>query len=104
MFTGIVEGMGTVVSLARRGTGAVLAVSHGLPGEIGEGDSISVSGACLTVKEPGPGKFSADLSGETLARTTLGAVKTGDRVNLERAMKASGRLDGHLVYGHVDGT
>jgi riboflavin synthase len=105
MFTGIVEEVGTVVSFAPRGKGAVLGVSTGLPlGEIRAGDSLSVSGACLTVTEKGAGRVLADVSAETLARTTFRSLKPGTRVNLERAMAATGRLDGHLVYGHVDGT
>lgn len=104
MFTGIVEDVGTVASFARKGAGAVLGVATRLPmEEIRTGDSISVSGACLTVTEKGAGRFSADVSPETIARTTFGQVKPGARVNLERAMAATGRLDGHLVYGHVDG-
>lgn len=104
MFTGIVEEVGKVVSFAQKGTGAVLAVSTGLPlEEIRAGDSICVSGACLTVTSKGTGRFFADVSAETLARTTFRSLKPGSRVNLERAMAVSGRLDGHLVYGHVDG-
>lgn len=68
-----------------------------------EGDSISVSGVCLTALEIASGCFSADVSAETLACTTLGGLQSGDRVNLERAMALSDRLDGHLVSGHVDG-
>ncbi len=105
MFTGIVEEVGTVVSFAPEGPGAVLEVSTGLPlEEIRAGDSISVSGACLTVTGKGPGRFLADVSSETLNRTTFRSLAVGTRVNLERAMAVSGRLDGHLVYGHVDGT
>lgn len=105
MFTGIVEEVGTVVSFVPRGTGAVLEVSAGLPpGEIRPGDSLSVSGACLTVTELRKGRFFADVSAETLARTTFRSITSGRKVNLERAMAAGGRLDGHLVYGHVDGT
>ncbi|MDA8123096.1 MAG: riboflavin synthase [Deltaproteobacteria bacterium] len=105
MFTGIIEEVGTVVSFAQKGTGAVLTVTAGLPlEEIRTGDSICVSGACLTVTSKGAGRFSADVSAETLARTTFRSLKPGSRVNLERAMAISGRLDGHLVYGHVDGT
>jgi riboflavin synthase len=105
MFTGIIEEVGTVVSFVQKGTGAVLGVSTGLPlKEIRAGDSISVSGACLTVTEVGPGRIFADVSAETLARTMFRSLKTGSRVNLERAMPVSARLDGHLVYGHVDGT
>ena len=72
--------------------------------EIQMGDSLSISGACLTVTGKGPGKFSADVSAETLSRTTLRSLRTGFRVNLERSMPVSGRFGGHLVYGHVDGT
>ena len=105
MFTGIVEEVGSVVSIAARGTGALLEVSTGLPSaEIRAGDSLSVSGACLTVTEMRAGRFFADVSAETMSRTTLRSMKSGARVNLERAMSAAGRLDGHLVYGHVDGT
>lgn len=105
MFTGIVEEVGTVVSFVPRGTGAVLEVSAGLPpGEVRPGDSLSVSGACLTVTELRRGRFLADVSAETLARTTFRSITSGRKVNLERAMAAGGRLDGHLVYGHVDGT
>ena len=105
MFTGIVEEVGSVVSVAARGAGALLEVSTGLPSrEIRAGDSLSVSGACLTVTEKRAGRFFADVSAETMARTTFRSMKSGARVNLERAMSAAGRLDGHLVYGHVDGT
>jgi riboflavin synthase len=105
MFTGIVEGVGTVEAFLPRGTGAALRIATGLPlGDMREGDSMSISGACLTVTKKGPGRFSADVSAETLDRTTFRSLKPGMRVNLERAMPATGRLDGHLVYGHVDGT
>src|SRR5512134_1086860 len=105
MFTGIVEEVGTVVSFVPRGTGAVLEVSTGLPaGEIRPGDSLSVSGVCLTVTELRRGRFLADVSAETLARTTLRWITSGRKVNLERAIATGGRLDGNLGYGHVDGT
>jgi riboflavin synthase len=105
MFTGIVEDVGTVVSFALQGTGADLCITTGLPlEEMREGDSVSISGACLTVTKKGSGRFSADVSAETLARTTFRSLRPGVGVNLERSMPASGRLDGHLVYGHVDGT
>ncbi len=105
MFTGIVEDIGKVEAVAQKGTGASIAVSTGLPGgEVREGDSIAVSGACLTVTGKGPGRFTADVSAETMARTTFKSLRPGTRVNLERAMSLAGRLDGHLVYGHVDGT
>jgi riboflavin synthase len=105
MFTGIVEDVGKVESFALKGTGALLTVSTGLPlDEVREGDSISVSGACLTVTGKAKGRFTADVSAETLARTTFRTLRAGNRVNLERAMSLGARLDGHLVYGHVDGT
>ncbi|MCL5884669.1 MAG: riboflavin synthase [Deltaproteobacteria bacterium] len=105
MFSGIVEDIGTVVSAAGAGDGIALTVSTALPvGEIRVGDSIAVSGACLSVTGKGAGRFSADVSAETLRRTTFRKLSPGSRVNLERSLTLSGRLDGHLVYGHVDGT
>ena len=105
MFSGIVEGKGTVAAIAKRGAGALLTVSTALPLDaVRVGDSISVSGACLTVAEKGAGKFSSDVSAETLRRTAFGTYRAGTPVNLERAIPLGGRLDGHLVYGHVDGT
>jgi len=106
MFTGIVEGAGTVV---RAGNRLVVRCSGEVGGgpDAGVGASIAVSGVCLTVVErtvDGPTVVLAfDLSDETLARTTLGRVRPGDRVNLERPLRADGRLGGHLVQGHVDG-
>ena len=105
MFTGIVEDVGTVVSLVPLRAGSTITVATGLPtGEIVLGDSISVSGICLTVAGKGDGKFTADVSSETLTKTTLASARPGTRVNLERALTLSGRLGGHIVYGHVDGT
>jgi riboflavin synthase len=105
MFTGLIENVGTIASLEKRGHGAVVAVATALPlDEIALGDSIAISGACLTVTSKGAGRFTSDVSPETLARTTLGRKRPGDRVNLERALALNGRLGGHLVYGHVDGT
>ncbi len=105
MFSGIVEDVGIVVSRVSRGTGVQLGIATGLPlAEIRIGDSLSVSGVCLTVTSKGKGRVFADLSPETLSRTTLRALQAGERVNLERSLSLSGRLDGHLVYGHVDGT
>ena len=105
MFSGIVEEKGTVASIARKGAGAVLGVSTALPLDaVRPGESISVSGACLTVTEKGARRFAADISAETLARTAVRTYRAGTPVNLERALSAGGRLDGHLVYGHVDGT
>jgi len=105
MFTGIVEEVGTVVSLSPLRSGSSVTVAAGLPtGEIVLGESIAVSGVCLTVTGKTEGKFTADVSRETLSKTTLSAARPGTRVNLERALTLSGRLGGHIVYGHVDGT
>ena len=105
MFTGIVEGTGTVVALAvAAGGGARLAVEAPfLAGDLRLGESVAVNGCCLTVAEPTPGGFAADLVAETLRRTALGGLAAGARVNLERPMTLGGRLGGHLVQGHVDG-
>lgn len=105
MFSGIVEDVGTVASSESRGSGKVLAVDTALPlDEVRIGDSLSVSGVCLSVTDKGRGRFIADVSEETLTRTTLRTVRVGTRVNVERSLSLAGRLDGHLVYGHVDGT
>jgi riboflavin synthase len=106
MFTGIVEGTGTVVALTRSGTGdgARLEVDAPWPpGELAVGDSVAVDGCCLTVVARTPGGFAADLVAETLRRTALGRLTKGARVNLERPLALGGRLGGHLVQGHVDG-
>ena len=104
MFTGIVEELGTVVRLDRRGADARLEVA-GPNVVVGTrpGDSIAVDGVCLTVVELAGDTFGVDVMPETLDRTALGALEAGARVNLERAVRADGRLDGHLVQGHVDG-
>lgn len=106
MFTGIVEEVGTIRAITVNGGSAVLDIDCKVViDDAGLGDSISVNGCCLTVTTlPVAGGFTADLMGETLARTSLGALSPGDAVNLERALKADGRLGGHLVQGHVDGT
>lgn len=109
MFTGIVEEIGTVVAVAPGGAGAQpdvrltvrgpLVVSDAAPG-----DSICVSGVCLTVTDlPGDGTFTADVMPESMRRTSLGDLEVGSPVNLERAVRADGRLGGHVVQGHVDG-
>jgi riboflavin synthase len=106
MFTGIVEGTGTVaaVAAAADGSGARLEVAAPwLAGELRVGESVAVNGCCVTVAEPTPGGFAADLVAETLRRTALGGLAAGARVNLERPMTLGGRLGGHLVQGHVDG-
>lgn len=105
MFTGIVEERGKVVAFDRLVDSAMLTIEAPVvAATAGCGDSIAVSGACLTVTKAGDGAFSADVIGETLARTCLGQMEVGDLVNLERPVPVAGRLDGHIVQGHVDGT
>ena len=104
MFTGIVEEMGTVVAVEHRGTDSRIVldgptVAAGTP----VGASIAVDGVCLTVTDVNGSAFAVDLMPETLQRSTLGVLRAGSRVNLERAVRADGRLDGHIVQGHVDG-
>jgi riboflavin synthase len=104
MFTGIIEELGRVRSLEKRGEGARLRIEAGVvTTDIREGDSIAVSGVCLTAIDVGPGSFAADGSRETLQRSTLGRLHAGSPVNLERAVTPSTRLGGHIVQGHVDG-
>jgi riboflavin synthase len=104
MFTGIVEGIGTVRDMALHDGNGRLRIETAIDLDgVRVGDSIAVSGACLTVVERAGDCFAADLSAETLARTTLGDLKNGDPVNLETALHAGQPLGGHLVTGHVDG-
>ena len=103
MFTGIVEEMGEVLAVEEDSEGRRLRVGTSFD-DLTEGQSISVSGTCLTVEEYGDGWFSLFLAEETVARTYLGTLGVGDVVNLERALPADGRLDGHFVQGHVDAT
>jgi len=105
MFTGIIESIGTIARIERRGGDVRLHVDAGALGldDVKLGDSISVSGVCLTAVEIDGAVFTVDVSTETLARTTLGALRDGDPVNLEKAMRLSDRLGGHLVAGHIDG-
>jgi riboflavin synthase len=106
MFTGIVEGTGTVAALAAAsdGSGARLQVeAPWLDGELRLGESVAVNGCCVTVAEVTAAGFAADLVKETLRRTALGGLAAGARVNLERPLALGGRLGGHLVQGHVDG-
>jgi riboflavin synthase len=105
MFTGIIEGLGTISAIQASGIGKRLTVTSDfdlLQSRIG--DSIAVNGACLTAVELSSRRFIADVSPETLSKTTFGKIGIGDRVNLERALRLSDRLDGHLVSGHIDGT
>jgi len=105
LFTGIVEELGEVAGLERLGDSARLAVRGPLvAAAAAPGNSIAVNGVCLTVTRSGDGEFTADVMGETLDRTGLGALATGAPVNLERPVRAGGGLDGHIVQGHVDGT
>jgi riboflavin synthase len=104
MFTGIIEDLGTIESLKPSEQGALIAIRTALPiAKIKIGDSIAVNGCCLTVVSKGRGKIAMDVSAESLRRTTLGAFKPGDRVNLERCLTLDKLLGGHLVAGHVDG-
>jgi riboflavin synthase len=104
MFTGLIEDLGTVRQLQTGAERGRITIATGLPmSEIAVGDSIAVNGVCLTVTSFGGGLFSADVSPESLSRTTLGGLNPGQRVNLERALRLSDRLGGHLVSGHVDG-
>jgi riboflavin synthase len=104
MFTGIVEELGTVVAVERRGDAARLAVRGPLVvKDARHGDSIAVSGVCLTVATVDDDTFTADVMRETLERSCLGVLREGDPVNLERAATLGTRLGGHLVQGHVDG-
>ncbi len=104
MFTGIIEATGRVRRMTRKGEDAVLEIESPLDlSETAIGDSVAVSGACLTVVSKKAGVFGADVSAETLARTNLRSVKAGDRVNLERSLRLQSFLGGHLVLGHVDG-
>nr|WP_295381738.1 riboflavin synthase [Pseudoxanthomonas sp.] len=105
MFTGIIEGLGTLATTESRGGDVRLSVRVGtLPFEqVQLGESIAVNGVCLTVIDFDAGSFQADASNETLALTTLGGLAPGAPVNLERAMRPTDRLGGHLVSGHVDG-
>ena len=104
MFTGIIEGLGTLEAVQGGGQGRQLALTAGFDLEGTRiGDSIAVNGACLTVVRLQGRRFVVDVSPETMARTTFGNAKVGERLNLERALRLSDRLDGHLVSGHVDG-
>ena len=106
MFTGIVEGTGTVAALAAAAdaSGARLEIeARWLAGQLALGESVAVNGCCLTVADQTTAGFAADLVAETLRRTALGGLRAGARVNLERPLPLGGRLGGHLVQGHVDG-
>jgi riboflavin synthase len=101
MFTGIIEELGTVVSLS---PGRLIVRCSTVREDLREGASIAVNGVCLTAVDLRPDSFSADLAPETLRRSNLGDLRPGSRVNLERPLSPTGRLNGHIVQGHVDGT
>jgi riboflavin synthase len=104
MFTGIVETIGRVERVTPRGGGARLTISTPRPlARLALGESIAVSGACMTVVHRASRRFAVEVSPESLRRTTLGTLVPGARVNLERALRAGDRLGGHIVQGHVDG-
>ena len=102
MFTGIVEALGTVASIAGDENGRVLTVLTPLAEDLKPGDSVSVNGVCLTATDIGPDRFRVDVVTETLRRTNIGHLLSGDQVNLERPLRADGRFDGHMVQGHID--
>jgi riboflavin synthase len=103
MFTGLIEDVGTIVKLERKGDGALLVVNHtAVLDDLKLGDSVAVDGVCLTITELNSPSFSAEASAETIRRTTLEAKKPHETVNLERALRLNDRLGGHLVTGHVD--
>jgi riboflavin synthase len=102
MFTGIVEAVGDVVSVTRRGETKRIAVRSPLAREVRLGESVAVNGCCLTIAESHPDELCFDAIRETLEKTAHGDLTPGARVNLERAMSASARFDGHIVQGHVD--
>jgi riboflavin synthase len=104
MFTGLVQELGRVIDVERTADGARLTISGSLSGELDEGDSVAVNGVCLTATAVDDGSFQADVMDETLRRSTLGDVRQGSAVNLELPLRASDRLGGHFVQGHVDGT
>ncbi len=105
MFTGIVEEQGEITAVAPSGDGVRLTVRAPLAvSDAAHGDSISISGVCLTVVDRDGDAFTADVMKQTLDMSTLGEIAAGTRVNVERAMAAHGRLGGHIVQGHIDGT
>ena len=104
MFTGIVKELGHVEAVESSADGARLRISAQLAAEVGEGDSVAVNGACLTATTATEDAFEADVMHQTLELTTLGELDPGSQVNLELPLRASDRIGGHVVQGHVDGT
>jgi riboflavin synthase len=103
MFTGLIADLGEITDVAHSPDGVVLTVSSALTGELSEGDSISVNGVCLTATSIAEHRFSAEVMNETLRLSSLAEAGAGSPVNLELALRASDRLGGHVVQGHVDG-
>lgn len=103
MFTGLVQGLGTVDAVEPTADGVRLTVATPLAAELSPGDSIAVNGVCLTAVQPTAERFAADVMNETLQRSSLGAAEPGAQVNLELALRADARLGGHIMQGHVDG-
>jgi riboflavin synthase len=105
VFTGIIEELGEVVAVQAQDDSAVLVVRASLvANDVPHGASVAVNGVCLTVVDAAGARLSFDVMAETLKRSVIGSLRPGERVNLERAVRADGRLDGHIVQGHVDGT
>jgi riboflavin synthase len=103
MFTGLIEDTGRITAVDRRGASAVLTLTSALPvTEIAVGDSVAVNGACLTVTAKSGAVLTFDVSPETLAGTTIGGLRSGSAVNLERALRLGERMGGHIVTGHID--
>jgi riboflavin synthase len=104
MFTGLIADLGSVSAVECDPEGTTLEIATRLAGELAEGDSVAVNGVCLTATVVHDGGFQAQAMAETLRRSTLAGAQVGSRVNLELALRADGRLGGHIVQGHVDGT
>lgn len=105
MFTGIIEEKGTVVTVKKSVVSSRITFSASIvTSDIHEGDSIAVNGVCLTATDISSNNFTADVMAETMRRSSLGSLKPGDHVNMERAMLCGGRFGGHIVSGHIDGT
>ena len=103
MFTGLIQDIGAVESVEKTADGARLRIATSLAGEIGLGDSVAVDGVCLTATDVDAGGFAVEAMNQTLEATALGGLESGARVNLELALRATDRLGGHIVQGHVDG-
>lgn len=103
MFTGLIEAVGEITAVEQTDTGRRLHIAAPFAAELAAGASVAVNGVCLTVTRTSGGEMSADIGPETARVTTLGSIRSGDPVNLERAMRADQRFGGHFVQGHVDG-